>query len=93
MAERILTLNRLRTSLGRHLLFFGSVLSLSGCVLPVPHYTANTLQAAGRVIDAESGRPVVNASVVLREHAKTRTATDFHGRFITTPDAAFQPVL
>ena len=66
---------------------------LSGCVLPVPHYTANAAQATGRVIDAQTERPIANASVAIRNHPKTQTATDFHGSFTTAPDKLFHPIL
>jgi len=74
-------------------LILSSSALLGGCVLPVPHYTANTLQAAGSVIDAKTKTPIANATVAIRDHPKTRTISDSHGHFETARDISFWPVL
>jgi hypothetical protein len=68
------------------------LLSLSGCVLPIPHITHRAVQISGRVIDAQSGQAVPGARVSIVNHPKTATVTDSRGNFATAADSHFSPV-
>lgn len=63
-------------------------LVLGGCLLPQPQTSRATLQISGRVVDAETGKPLPSARVWVSGYLKTKTSTNKEGLFMTQPDHA-----
>lgn len=60
---------------------------LGGCILPQEPPPRDTLQISGRVVDAETGKPVSDARVWVSGYLKSKTSSDQDGRFLTNPDS------
>ena len=60
---------------------FARLLVVTGLLLPVAAFAANTGSVAGKVTDRRTGEPLIQASVVI-EGTELGTATDGSGRYL-----------
>jgi hypothetical protein len=66
------------------LLLLALSLVLGGCLtvpIPLPHMTERSPQVSGKVVDAATGAPVVDARVEFQENSALAALTDENGEF------------
>ena len=56
------------------------MLLFSGCI-PIPHTSVRFPQMDGRVIDANTGKPIGGATIAIHDNPKVFTKSDDAGRF------------
>jgi len=68
-----------------HTLPLLAALTLSGCILPVPHYSTRFQGVSGQVCDARTQKPIPGVRVSVDEHPEVFTTTDAEGRYLLKP--------
>ena len=63
-----------------HLVILTAAALCGGCI-PVPHTTIRFPETTGRVVDAGTHTPIVDASVAIHDHPQSNVRTDAQGMF------------
>lgn len=68
------------------------LITFNGC-LPIPHTSLRSPEIQGRVLDAQTQKPVAGAKVFLTEHPQVSTQTDSAGYFRIKERRKFHPAV